>query len=51
MKTIKWAGLLFSVLFFSMISGCSTVKIQDYKNEAPKLDLFTYFNGTTYAQG
>ena len=51
MKPIKFMGLLISLLFFSMISGCSSVKIQDYKNAEPKLDLFDYFKGKTYAQG
>ena len=51
MKAIKLTGLLVSLLFLSMISGCSSVTIQDYKNAEPKLDLFDYFNGKTYAQG
>lgn len=45
------------VIFFVMTSvmmlltGCSTVKIQDYQQTQPKLELFEYFKGKTYAQG
>ncbi|MBN2646416.1 MAG: DUF3833 domain-containing protein [Thiotrichales bacterium] len=44
---------LFAVLFASLatLSGCSTVQVEDYAQQEPKLDIFEYFAGTTYAQG
>lgn len=48
MKHTKWTGLL--VLIW-MLTGCSTMKVEDYGNNTPKLDLFTYFEGKTYAWG
>lgn len=34
-----------------MIAGCSSVTVQDYKNETPKLVLEEYLNGTLEAHG
>ncbi|MBN2865636.1 MAG: DUF3833 domain-containing protein [Thiotrichales bacterium] len=40
-----------SFLLTLLLSGCSTMKIQDYVQETPKLDLFDFFNGKTRAWG
>ncbi|BBP43174.1 DUF3833 domain-containing protein [Thiosulfativibrio zosterae] len=44
----KWT---LTVLLLSLTAGCSSMKIQDYANETPKLDLFAFFNGKTQAWG
>ncbi|BBP46789.1 hypothetical protein THMIRHAS_21620 [Thiosulfatimonas sediminis] len=36
---------------FAVLSGCSSVQIDEYSGQTPKLDIFDYFAGTTYAQG
>jgi len=41
-------GLLFVTL---LLSGCSSMKPQDFKGSEPKLNLFDYFNGNTTAWG
>ncbi|HHS99903.1 MAG TPA: DUF3833 domain-containing protein [Thiomicrospira sp.] len=46
-----FAIALTGLLALTALTGCSTMKIQDYQNETPKLDLFGYFDGKTYAQG
>jgi len=45
---LKYMTLVLVALF---LSGCSTMKIEDYKTQTPKLNLFDYFKGKTYAQG
>jgi hypothetical protein len=35
----------------ALISGCSSVEVQDYKNEIPKLHLEKYLNGDLEAHG
>lgn len=42
-------GILSITLFF--LNGCTSMDIQNYKNETPKFDLFHYFNGKTQAWG
>lgn len=51
MKMIKYALVLLGLVSITLISGCSSVKIQDYQNEKPQLNLFDYFKGKTFAQG
>ncbi|MDX1347902.1 MAG: DUF3833 domain-containing protein [Thiomicrorhabdus chilensis] len=48
MRKTKWAGLLILVL---MLTGCSSMKVEEYRGAEPKLDLFAYFEGKTYAWG
>jgi len=43
--------LLLTVFIAQLITGCSSVKIDDYANTTPNLDLFEYFNGNTKAWG
>lgn len=43
--------VLTALVAMTTLTGCTTMKIQDYQNETPKLDLFSYFEGKTYAQG
>lgn len=40
--------MMFFVLF---IASCSTPVLENYKNEVPKLDLKSFFNGKILAQG
>ncbi|WP_029408491.1 DUF3833 domain-containing protein [Thiomicrorhabdus sp. Milos-T2] len=51
MKNFRYVLLLVSFLSITLISGCSSVKVQDYQNEKPQLNLFDYFKGKTFAQG
>ncbi len=46
MKTIPC--LLTAVLF---ISGCGTMKPEDFSDRSPELDIYEYFNGQTRAWG
>lgn len=41
----------FAIVSALFLTGCSSMNIQDYANETPKLDLFDFFNGKTYAYG
>jgi len=41
---------LFAVIF-SLITGCTSMKVQDYAHTQPKFDLFNYFEGKTEAWG
>lgn len=50
MAFLKTRFLLLFLLMFAL-TGCTTMTVQDYQNETPKLDLFDYFSGKTYAQG
>jgi len=45
-------GLIFGLLFSALlVTGCSNMKVEHYVNTEPKLDLFDYFEGKTYAWG
>lgn len=48
LKPILFIPIITAVLF---LQGCSTMKIEDYKGQTPKLDLFDYFYGKTKAYG
>lgn len=39
------------LLFNLLLSGCTTMKIEDFKNHSPKLSLEEYFTGDTWAWG
>ncbi|WP_232023431.1 DUF3833 domain-containing protein [Thiomicrorhabdus aquaedulcis] len=41
---------ILAILTFNL-SGCASVKPQDYRDETPKLELFEFFAGTTQAWG
>lgn len=49
LRKIPLLAVLFSGL--ALVSGCSSVQVEDYVDAKPKLNLFDYFAGTTYAQG
>jgi hypothetical protein len=53
MKQNKHIWLLTSFLLVTLfvLSGCSTVKIEDYADTKPVLKIEDYFNGTTKAWG
>jgi hypothetical protein len=42
---------LYLVLLILMFSGCSNQNLKNYKDENPKLNLRTFFNGKIIAQG
>ncbi len=44
-------GFLFMASTVALITGCSSVQVQDYKNESPKLVLENYLNGDLEAHG
>lgn len=46
MKPIIW---IFSLCL--LVTGCSTMKPEDFANKTPKIDLFAYFDGQTQAWG
>lgn len=48
---MKIRHLLITFASFFLLTGCSAMNVQDYAATAPKLDLFTYFEGTTTAYG
>ena len=48
-KWIKTLGV--GLMSISMLLGCSSVKVNEYAQETPALDLATYFNGTIDAHG
>ncbi len=48
-KWLKRVGVC--VMGIALLSGCSSVKVSEYANENPKLDLADYFNGTIDAHG
>lgn len=43
-------ALTFAVCFF-VFTGCSAMKVEDFANAGPNLDLFEYFEGDTQAWG
>lgn len=49
MKRILAAGLV--ALSSLLSSGCSSLSVEDYAQNTPKLELFGYFNGQTQAWG
>jgi len=51
MKTKTKRNLLAAVLLILITVGCSSVSIEDYKNEKPTLILEEYLNGTFDAYG
>lgn len=48
LKTSLFFSLLLSAL---LLTGCSNMKVEHYAHTEPKLDLFEYFEGKTYAWG
>ncbi len=50
-NTMQRFSIVLSLLLLIGLSGCSVPKIQDYAQVEPKLDLFNYFAGETYAWG
>lgn len=48
---ITGKGLFFMMSLVGVLTGCSTAKIQDYKNETPKLFIENYLNGRIKAHG
>ena len=44
-------SMLILILSVLLLQGCSSMKIEDYKGQTPKLDLFDYFSGKTKAYG
>ena len=42
---------LLSIVFFFMLTGCSTMQIEDFRESKPHFDLETYFQGKTRAYG
>jgi Protein of unknown function (DUF3833) len=44
-------GLYFMASVIGLVTGCSTAKVQDYKNEKPKLILEDYLKGKLEAHG
>lgn len=51
MSFFKTSFKVFVVSFALFLSGCSSMNIQDYVNDTPKLNLFQFFEGKTYAYG
>ena len=50
-RTIWLRTLLGAALSLTLLSGCSTPKIEDYAMQKPVLELRDYFNGTLDAYG
>lgn len=51
-KTLHFKkGILFMFCFSTFLSGCTSVQVQDYKNEKPSLLLEEYLNGSLEAHG
>lgn len=52
-RHIAFRVAAYSAAFFAatLISGCASVTPADYRNEAPVLDLATFFNGKVDASG
>lgn len=44
-------GFYLMMSFISILSGCSSTQVQDYKNEKPQLVLEDYLNGDLQAHG
>lgn len=44
-------SILSAILIASLMTGCSSMKVEQYAHTEPKLDLFDYFDGKTYAWG
>lgn len=51
MQKIRHFLIFSSALFALLLSGCSTVKVQDYAQHEPKFELFDFFQGQTKAWG
>ena len=41
----------FIFIFFISLSACSKIEMEQFKNNTPKLDLFSFFEGNTVAYG
>ena len=41
----------FIFIFFISLSACSKIDMEQFKNNTPKLDLFSFFEGNTVAYG
>ena len=41
----------FIFIFFISLSACSKIDMEQFKNNTPKLDLFSFFEGNTFAYG
>lgn len=46
----RWAALALTGLLI-LLGGCSRMEIQHYRDSTPRFDLFSYFDGQTYAWG
>ncbi len=44
-------GTIFMASLVALLTGCASVKVQEYKNESPKLILEDYLNGDLEAHG
>jgi len=42
---------VFIFIFFISLSACSKIEMEQFKNNTPKLDLFSFFEGNTVAYG
>lgn len=42
---------LFIIIFLISLSACSKIEMEQFKNNTPKLDLFSFFEGNTVAYG
>ena len=47
---MRMRSILLTLLLF-IVSGCSSMKIEDYAAFEPRFDLFTYFQGNTRGWG
>ncbi len=50
-KKLRTKGIFFMAYLMSYLTGCSSVQVQDYKEEKPKLILEQYLNGDLEAHG
>lgn len=51
MKINRLFLIVSSAFLALLLTGCSTVKVQDYAKQEPKFELFDYFKGQTKAWG
>lgn len=47
----SWKRMVFMASVIGLVTGCSSVRVQDYKGESPKLVLEDYLNGDLEAHG
>ena len=43
--------IFFLLIFFLSLGACSKIEMEQFKNNTPKLDLFSFFEGNTVAYG